>query len=139
MALAIGFGLVVLFGLFHHLALTWFAHRIPERLRQARMTAVLVFTELAALHVAEIAAFAVAYAWLDGWIIADGFGGTFEGTWRDYLYFSAINFVTLGYTDIDVLNEMRMVSMLQSLCGFMLLTWSATFLYSVCQSDWNAD
>lgn len=47
------------------------------------------------------------------------------------IYFSGINFTTLGYTQIEAMGPIRLINMMQSLGGFMILTWSATFIYSV--------
>jgi len=60
-----------------------------------------------------------------------GFTSHYNGSWSDLIYFSGINFVTLGYTQIETHGPFRLIIMMQSLGGFMLLTWSATFIYSV--------
>ena len=85
------------------------------------------------LHTAEILAGAVFYA---GIISADWFGqlgGSYQGSFDDLIYFSGMNFVTLGFTQMTTDGPIRMISMMQSLGGFMILTWSATFIYSVWQ------
>lgn len=64
-------------------------------------------------------------------------GGAYDGSWGGLIYFSGINFATLGYTQIETSGPIRMVNMMQSLGGFMVLTWSATFLYSVCERAWR--
>ncbi|EPX82140.1 hypothetical protein Salmuc_02509 [Salipiger mucosus DSM 16094] len=48
-----------------------------------------------------------------------------------------MNFTTLGYTQIELAGDIRIVTMLQSLGGFMILTWSATYLFTVCQRSWR--
>jgi hypothetical protein len=53
------------------------------------------------------------------------------------IYFSGINFATLGYTQIDTAGSIRMISMMQALLGFMLITWSATFTYTVWQQSFR--
>jgi len=56
---------------------------------------------------------------------------------QDVLYVTGISFSTLGHSSIEVIGPFRLLLMLQSLLGFMLLTWSATFLYSACQEVWQ--
>lgn len=53
------------------------------------------------------------------------------------IYVSGISFATLGYTQIETSGPIRIINMMQALGGFMALTWSATFLYSVCEQAWR--
>ncbi|ANK80531.1 MAG: hypothetical protein TEF_06760 [Rhizobiales bacterium NRL2] len=137
MALAIGFVLVALVGAAHNyglLLIRWITPGVDSRPQAAIIG---VFTGLLALHSAEILAFAGAYHLL---LQMDWIGSLAANpgeTWRGLIYFSGINFVTLGYTQIDAYGPIRMVAMMQSLGGFMLLTWSATFLYTVCHRAWE--
>lgn len=82
---------------------------------------------LLALHTIEILAFAAVYRALQGWGVG-GFDGSYDPCWSGLIYFSGVNFATLGYTQIEATGPIRMVNMMQSLGGFMVLTWSATFL-----------
>ena len=52
-------------------------------------------------------------------------------SWTGLIYFSGINFTSLGYTQIEAAGPLRLINMMQSLGGFMILTWSATFSYSI--------
>lgn len=85
------------------------------------------FVGLLALHTIEILAFAAVYRALQGWGVG-GFDGSYDPCWSGLIYFSGVNFATLGYTQIEATGPIRMVNMMQSLGGFMVLTWSATFL-----------
>lgn len=137
MALLLGFGLVCILGIAHHYGLLAIRAAKPNA-RQAEETAiVIVFVGLVALHTVEILAFALIYRFLINWSGLGSLGGEFAGSWNDMIYFSGINFVTLGYTQIEATGPVRIVSMMQSLGGFMVLTWSATFLYSVCDRAWS--
>lgn len=132
MTLVLGFATIVFAALFHHLGLTVASSITPDFLRKMKILPVIVFAELAIIHIAEIALFATAYLVLSNTLYPGSFGGEFAGRWTDWFYFSGINFTTLGYTGIDISGPLRVVSMLQSLGGFMLLTWSASYLSSAC-------
>lgn len=126
-----GLGGVALLGLWHLgglLALTWLKPAGGER----HALAVLVtFWGLLLLHFSEIVLCAVmlhlALAMPGAGEISGGPGAGAAGL----LYFAGINFTTLGLTDQTARGAIRLLIMLQSLGGFMLLTWSATFVYSV--------
>jgi hypothetical protein len=137
MALLIGFGFVAGLGVCHHFGLTILRRLRPDPRANPHRAIVTVFLGLLVLHLAEILAFAAVYVWLLEWDWMGGLGGSFGGSWGDLIYFSGINFATLGYTQVEANGPIRLVNMMQSLGGFMVLTWSATFLYSVCERSWK--
>ncbi|MGZ3218293.1 ion channel [Paracoccus sp. T5] len=138
MALLLGFTLVCILGIAHHYGLLAIRAAKPNA-REAEKTAIMiVFVGLVALHTLQILAFAFVYRLIVSWSGMGGLSGQFGGSWNDLIYYSGINFVTLGYTQIEAAGPLRIVSMMQSLGGFMVLTWSATFLYSVCDRAWSA-
>ncbi|GGF76213.1 hypothetical protein GCM10011402_31210 [Paracoccus acridae] len=130
MTLLIGFGLVALLGIFHHFALLGLRRVTADAKERPNRAIISVFIGLLVIHLAEILFFAGAYRVLLDW---PWMGQLNEmGTrWSGLIYFSGINFTTLGYTQIEAAGPIRLVNMMQSLGGFMILTWSATFIYSV--------
>lgn len=135
-ALAIGAGLVAVVGFFHHHALYALGRAAPRPGHKATRTIQTTFLGLLLLHVMEILGLAAANRWLLGW---DGLGGPVSAqlAWADVIYLTGVNFTTLGYTQIELAGDIRIVTMLQSLGGFMILTWSATYLFTVCQRSWR--
>ena len=89
------------------------------------------FWGLLALHVSEIAwcavMLAVALAMSNASLVVDGYGDTVSGL----AYLAGVSFTTLGFTGQTVSGPIRLLLMIQSLGGFMILTWSATFVYSI--------
>lgn len=137
MALLLGFALVSALGVAHHYGLMAIRVLTPKSDNSSQVAIILVFVGLLALHTLEIVSFAVIYKIL---LNSGAFGaldGAYDENWESLFYFSGINFSTLGYTEINTNGSIRMVSMMQSLGGFMVLTWSATFLYSVCERSWR--
>jgi hypothetical protein len=43
----------------------------------------------------------------------------------------------LGYGDLNPLGSLRFLAGLEALLGFVLITWSASFLYFEMQKYWN--
>ncbi len=137
MALLIGFALVSLLGVAHHYGLLAVRAIKPNPDAKPQAAIIGAFLGVLALHTLEILAFAAVYRALLNWGILGSFGGGFDADWDGLIYFSGINFATLGYTQIETSGPIRMVNMMQSLGGFMVLTWSATYLYSVCERSWS--
>jgi hypothetical protein len=79
-------------------------------------------------HSIEVALFAFAYKVS----IASGFGtlkGSFEGSIADHLYFSYAAFTTVGFGDIVPTGPLRLLAGMEALTGFVLITWTASYLY----------
>lgn len=99
--------------------------------RHSALAVLYTFWGLLVLHLSEVAlgalAFWVMLAFPDLGTLDKGYGSTPGGL----LYLSGINFSTLGYTQMVAGGPLRLFIMLQSLSGFMLITWSATLVYSV--------
>ncbi|SER64813.1 Ion channel [Tranquillimonas rosea] len=136
MGLIVGFILVAVMGVIHHFGL-----RALERISgydkwQPNRTILTVFMGLLVLHTAEILLWAVAYLALQSDPLRPVFGQLIQTggrTFGDLVYFSGMSFVTLGYTEMKSAGAIRLVGLMQSLGGFMVLTWSATYIYSAWQ------
>ncbi|WP_188053057.1 MULTISPECIES: ion channel [unclassified Sphingosinithalassobacter] len=138
-ALALGVGLVGLLGIIHHYGILATRRITPDPNKKAHLSMLTLFPALLLLHLFEIALFAGVYYEIARWPMFGELADTYPRTWSDYLYFSGINFATLGYTELKTDGPIRLVSMMQSLGGFMIITWSATFIYSVWGDQWRKD
>ena len=85
--------------------------------RGALFTLAIVLAILA-LHGIEIWAFALLY-------LAIGAIPTLEGA----LYFSTISYSTVGYSDIHIVREWRLLGAFESIMGMVLLGWSTAFFF----------
>lgn len=137
LSLFLGFALVAVLGVGHHYGLLAVRAIKPDGNAKPQGAIIVTFLGLLALHTLEILAFAAIYRVLLAWGALGGLGGDHDASWGGLIYFSGINFATLGYTQIETSGPIRMINMMQSLGGFMTLTWSATFLYSVCERAWR--
>lgn len=137
LALFIGVVLVAVLGLVHHYGIIIIRAPMPRPRNSPQLAILVSFWGLLVLHLLEILLYAAAYQWLLQLDWIGGLGGSFDGSWEGLVYFSGINFATLGYTQIKAEGPIRLINMMQSLGGFMVLTWSATFIYSVCEEAWS--
>jgi Ion channel len=101
----------------------------------------IVFGVLGALaaHALEVWVFALLYFWMHhapGW---GHFEGNFQGTLLDCAYFSFTTYTTLGIGDVTPHGEMRYLVGLEALTGFVLITWTASFLYLEMTRYWDRD
>jgi hypothetical protein len=97
----------------HHLK----AHE--SRLGQGLLL-ILVVLGLVAIHTVEIWAYAILYFTI-------GAVPDFESA----LYFSTVAFSSLGYGDIVLNHEWRLVSAIEAVNGLILIGWSTAFLLSL--------
>lgn len=137
--LAVGIGMIVFFGLFHLGGLIVLRKLKPKHGQRPYAGTLIAFWGLLTLHAMEIGLGAYIYAWLTANPGFGTLGGDFGGTTADYLYFSGITFTTLGYAQAEAEGPIRLFVMLQALGGFMLITWSATFLYTIWGESFRED
>lgn len=127
-----GIALLFAFGAIHLAGLEGIRWAKPKRHQHSPLGLLLTFWGLALLHMLEIAIAAFVIASLLGdpayGMLSDGVNSSEAA---DYLYFAGISFSTLGYTGMDAHGPIRLMVMMLSLSGFMLITWSATFIYTI--------
>lgn len=104
-----------------------------------RLTLLLVMFALLLAHVAEIWLFGLAY-----WILLSAPElGAIEGyeslNFLDCVYFSATTYTTVGWGDLFATGPMRFLAGTEALVGFMLITWSASFVYLIMARTWGED
>lgn len=59
-------------------------------------------------------------------------------TFSDTFYYSAVTFTTLGYGDLTISSEWRMLSGFEAINGIMLIGWSTALMYSLIQNIYKA-
>ena len=95
--------------------------------RPARVLSILISTALVliSLHIIEILIWALAYMLILPVDELQNLEAAF--------YFSAVTFTTLGYGDITLNTDWRILSGLQAINGILLIGWSTAFLVAVLQ------
>ena len=122
----------------HYELLYQFTVLMPRlRIRHRLRILLGVFAALTA-HILEVMIFGVAYYLMDrseAW-------GTLQGNYDDTLfssvYFSFTAYTTLGLGDIEPIGDLRFLVGLESLAGFVMITWTASFLYLEMTRYWDS-
>ncbi len=80
------------------------------------------------MHIAQIAMWACVYwQWIDVPAIQ---------TFMDAFYFSMITYTTVGYGDIVIAGEGRLLSGFESINGILMFGWSTALLFAAVQKIW---
>ncbi|MGB3379898.1 MAG: ion channel [Allopontixanthobacter sediminis] len=126
-----GIGLLFAYGALHMVGLELIRRAKPKQEKHRHLGLLFTFWGLAILHLIEIALAAILLAYLlsfpENGSLTEGFGSSAA----DFLYFAGVSFATLGYTQLEAHGAIRLLVMTLSLSGFMLITWSATFIYTI--------
>ncbi|PRY94571.1 ion channel [Hasllibacter halocynthiae] len=136
MPIVYGLAVLALLGLSHYYALLLLARVLGideagERSDGTRRLVLLTFLGLAATHMAQIAALALAFLLGEEFLWSHEVIAAQADGWWDYHYLAFMTFTTLGYGPQVIEGPIRIVVGASALGGFMLITWSATFLYDV--------
>jgi voltage-gated potassium channel len=111
---------VGLLGLLYWQTRQWPKIEADFRPRRNLPVFLLVFGVILGLHLAEIDLWAGFYVWRS--CLPD---------LESSLYFSAASYSTLGYGDVVLSRAWRLVGVMESVTGALLLGWSAAFFFTV--------
>lgn len=122
----------------HFETMTWLT-RIAARSRLPTRIGLLVgvFTLFAA-HSLEVWIFAGGLYVANDIVGLGGFSGPFDGSARDYLYISLVNYTTLGYGEIVPTGNLRTICGFEALIGLLMMAWSAAFTVFRLTDRWKA-
>ena len=107
-----------------HLSKTHFRRKWHARLLLPVGVLIVIFT-----HIVEVWLFSITYFAL---FTLDGTGGIigdFDYGFFDCIYFSFVNYTTLGYGDLVPTGHIRFVAGSEALVGLVTIAWSASFTY----------
>lgn len=113
---------------------------IPWALRHAlgRRTVMISLMALMLGHIVEIWVYACVFMTLSYFPSFGNFVGNIDGKFTDFLYFSAVNYTSLGYGDIHTTGSIRILAVSETLAGLLMIAWSASFTYLKMEHVWQA-
>jgi hypothetical protein len=117
---------------FAMLMVTHHARRLSNRHQVAPMW--LEFVRVAYVVVILFVASILEAAWWAGNYVALGALETFEKA----LYFSMVTYTTLGYGDISLTEEWRLLSAFQAANGVIIMGWSTALVIAIVQRIYDA-
>lgn len=138
-ALIINISLVAITVIIHYEILRMLSNIIPRMRIRLRLRVVFgVFGTICA-HIVEVGLFGVAFYLM---VHQGSFGelsGNFNGSLVDSIYFSFINYTTVGYGDIVPTGSLRFLAGLEAITGLSLITWSASFMFMEMTMFWDKE
>ncbi|HSG93840.1 MAG TPA: potassium channel family protein [Methylotenera sp.] len=129
--------IVAIVVLIHFEALNKLSLIIPRIPIQHRLRVLVGVSGALIAHVVEIFVFAFGYYFM---VNQAGFGtliGHFDKSLMDCVYFSLVNFTTLGFGDIIPTGDIRFLAGLEALTGLVLITWTASFMFVEMEKQWK--
>lgn len=88
-------------------------------------------------HALEVWIFAFSFYWYVEEAHRGALTGNFDGTLLDCVYFSFVNYTSLGYGDIVPVGNVRFLAGLEGLVGLVMIGWTASFLYVEMTRGWR--
>jgi hypothetical protein len=128
---------VVLTVVLHYEALGFLTTLLKRiHLRPRPRILILIFAVLS-VHVVEIWLFGLGFYFLTSGAGHGVLVATHAISFLDNVYFSAVCFTTLGLGDVVPVGGIRFLAGTESLTGFVLITWSASFAFLEMQRFWQ--
>ena len=139
--LLINTALMALAVVIHYETLYHSALRLPQIQVEPRLRVLLGVAVILVAHIVEIWLFACGYFVLlhidgMGHMLSSQTGQPIVADLMECAYFSFITFTTVGYGDIVATDKVRYLTGIESLTGFVLITWSASFVFLEMQKYW---
>ena len=110
---------------------------LPRLTHRPGLATLLMILSLVLVHTAEVALFAVGYAWSVQWASMGSLEGNLTGGWWDYAYFSASVYTTMGFGDVVPIGPVRLMAGMESITGLLMIAWSGAFTYIQMQRFWG--
>lgn len=90
-------------------------------------------------HLIEIWVFAFGYYFMIHHADLGSLEGDFDNSLIDCVYYSFVNYTSLGLGDIIPKGDIRFLSGLEALTGLVLITWTASFMFIEMQKLWKTE
>lgn len=135
---AITFAVIIASVLLHYEGLTLLQRNLGHvHVGPRRLRVLFGIIGVLMMHAIEITFFACGYGVIFLIRGAGAIGGMPDPKFLDLMYFSAITYTTVGYGDLVPTGSLRFMAAVESLAGFVLVSWSASFTYLVMERFWG--
>jgi hypothetical protein len=106
------------------------------RIKKTRPRMIFLVGAILAAHLIEICVFGLGYAAAIS--VSDSQLMGYETYHlKDYFYYSAVVYSTLGFGDLVPTGGLRIMTGVESMTGLVLITWSASFTFLEMQRHWE--
>lgn len=108
-----------------------------HRYMRGRHVIIAIVGALLVGHIVEIWMWAFAFLAGSQLSVLGTFSGKVDQGFNDLLYFSAVNYTSLGDNSIVLSGALRYLTGCETLAGLMMTTWSASFTYLKMEDVWK--
>lgn len=138
-AITLAFVLVILTFALHYRVFTALATYTPRLGLSAYNQMMVIILVIFIAHLVEIILYAAVYFWAVHGLQLGILDGVAVDDPMTYLYYSTVVYTSLGLGDIYPNGHIRFITGIETLNGFLLITWSASFTYLAMNRllDWN--
>ncbi|MEO7935315.1 MAG: ion channel [Dokdonella sp.] len=123
--------------LLHYEGLVALSARLAKRSGQRRRKVLYAISAILVLHIIEIWIFGLTCWLLLMWPACGHIAGSETLLLFDAVYLSAVTYSTVGFGDLAPVGVVRFLIGTESLTGFVLITWSASFTYLEMAHFWD--
>ncbi len=138
-AITLAFSLVGVTFIFHYRILLWLSSISTKLNFQAQTQVLIIVFVLFLAHIVEIGFYAIIYGVSVSWLELGTFKGAPVEDSMSYLYYSGVIYTSLGLGDIYPEGHIRFITAMETLNGFLLITWSASFTFLAMGRLWPWD
>lgn len=131
------FAVVAAVVLLHYEGLVVLSVRLARRNSQRRRKVLYAISAILVLHIVEIWMFGLTGWLLLMWPACGHIAGSADLQLFDAVYLSAVTYSTVGFGDLAPVGVVRFLIGTESLTGFVLITWSASFTYLEMAHFWD--
>ena len=122
---------------FHFTALKMISRIVRQETFHPSLRVVSAVYLIALTHFAEVVLFGIGYYVAVTYLDAGSLSGEFQGSFREYIYFSLVTYTSLGIGDIFPQGPIRLIAGLEALTGLLMIGWSASFTYICMTKLWD--
>ena len=115
--------------LMHYEALRFLTTYLPLLKKNHRLQIITLIFGLLIAHEIEIWIFAAGYMVISLNPSLGYLQGSFKGGCMEYVYYSSVVFTALGFGDTVPVGPIRYLTVMEALCGLLLIAWSAAFTF----------
>jgi hypothetical protein len=117
----------------HYYALGRLLRLIPSDFQSHShfLRSVSILLLIVVIHLIEILWFTAGYYIALEYCGIGRFTSSFKPVFLDYFYYSLVTYTTLGLSEFSAEGYLKIITGLEALTGFILITWSATFFYTL--------
>ena len=133
----LSFCLVAVVFVFHHHILIWLGLFAPKLKLQPQTQVLVIVFALYIAHIVEICLYAIVYFFAVEQFDLGEFNGAPVNDLMSYIYYSGVIYTSLGLGDIYPSGHIRFLTAMETLNGFLLITWSASFTFLAMGRLWS--